>query len=89
LLNLKILIVNIHNYYIFTAVCINCGAIGVKHSFYTKLRNFCSQACVKATMEKSAIYWSGETQNKNIAEDLESSSTSVNDEHLFTEMVCF
>jgi len=40
-------------------------------------------------MEKSAIYWSGESQNKNIAEDLESSSTSVNDEHLLTEMVCF
>lgn len=40
-------------------------------------------------MEKSAIYWSGESQNKNISEDLESSSTSVNDEHLFTEMVCF
>ncbi|XP_001946049.2 polycomb protein Sfmbt isoform X1 [Acyrthosiphon pisum] len=68
------------------AVCINCGAIGVKHSFYTKLRNFCSQACVKATMEKSAIYWSGESQNKDISEELESSSTSVKDEHVFTEM---
>lgn len=40
-------------------------------------------------MEKSAVYWSGESQKKNIAEELESSSTSVNDEHLFTEMVCF
>lgn len=39
-------------------------------------------------MEKSAVYWSGESQKKNIAEELES-STSVNDEHLFTEMVRF
>jgi len=40
-------------------------------------------------MEKSAVYWSGESQKKNIPEELESSSTSVTDEHLFTEMVCF
>jgi len=43
------------NYY-FIAVCENCGAIGVKHSFYTKLRNYCSQACVKAALEKSEIF---------------------------------
>lgn len=27
------------------AVCQNCGAIGVKHAFYTKERRFCSLAC--------------------------------------------
>lgn len=29
----------------FLAVCQNCGAIGVKHAFYTKERRFCSLAC--------------------------------------------
>lgn len=86
--NKIILIVNKHNYFLFIAVCKNCGAIGVKHSFYTKLRNYCSQACVKAAMEKSEVYLY-ESQNKNTVDELESSSTSVNDEHLFTEMVCF
>lgn len=28
-----------------TAVCKNCGAMGVKHAFYTKERQFCSLAC--------------------------------------------
>lgn len=77
---------DIHNY-IFTAVCENCGAIGVKHSFYTKLRNYCSQACVKAAMEKSEGI-SCEPQNKILTDVIES-STSVNNEQLFTEMVCF
>lgn len=29
------------------AVCERCGAIGVKHSFYTKERRFCSMACAR------------------------------------------
>jgi hypothetical protein len=33
------------------AVCEKCGAIGVKHSFYTKERRFCSQACAKSFNE--------------------------------------
>ena len=33
------------------AVCEKCGAIGVKHSFYTKERRFCSQACAKTFNE--------------------------------------
>lgn len=29
------------------AVCEKCGAIGVKHAFYTRERRFCSMACAK------------------------------------------
>jgi hypothetical protein len=33
----------------FTAVCEKCGAIGVKHAFYTKERRFCSRACARSS----------------------------------------
>lgn len=72
-------------YVCFIAVCENCGAIGVKHSFYTKLRNYCSQACVKAAMDKSGVLH--EPQETNITENIELSSTSVNYEQL-AETVC-
>lgn len=74
--------------YIFIAVCENCGAIGVKHSFYTKLRNYCSQACVKIAMEKSDVFVH-EPQKTNTCDETESSSTSINNEQMFSEMVCF
>lgn len=32
---------------VFAAVCERCGAIGVKHSFYTKERRFCSMTCAR------------------------------------------
>lgn len=32
---------------VFAAVCERCGAIGVKHSFYTKERRFCSMKCAR------------------------------------------
>lgn len=32
---------------LFTAVCEKCGAIGVKHAFYTRERRFCSMACAR------------------------------------------
>lgn len=31
----------------FPAVCEKCGAIGVKHAFYTRERRFCSMACAR------------------------------------------
>lgn len=34
-------------YLFISAVCERCGAIGVKHSFYTKERRFCSMACAR------------------------------------------
>nr|CAD7413853.1 unnamed protein product [Timema poppensis] len=33
------------------AVCAHCGAIGVKHAFYTRERNFCSQRCARENAE--------------------------------------
>uniref|UniRef100_A0A2S2QRS8 Polycomb protein Sfmbt n=1 Tax=Sipha flava TaxID=143950 RepID=A0A2S2QRS8_9HEMI len=63
------------------AVCKNCGAIGVKHSFYTKLRNYCSQACVKAAMEKSEVF-SFESQKDNTNNEEDSFSNFVNPEQL-------
>ncbi|KAG8255063.1 MBT domain-containing protein 1 [Homalodisca vitripennis] len=33
------------------AVCEKCGAIGVKHAFYTKERRFCSMNCVRGASE--------------------------------------
>lgn len=69
-------------------MCENCGAIGVKHSFYTKLRNYCSQACVKTAMEKSDVIVN-EPQKNNVCDKTESSSTSINNEQIFSELVCF
>lgn len=36
-------------FYLSTAVCEKCGAIGVKHAFYTKERRFCSRACARSS----------------------------------------
>ncbi|XP_037042262.1 polycomb protein Sfmbt isoform X3 [Bradysia coprophila] len=35
------------------AVCERCGAIGVKHSFYTKERRFCSMACARNDIDQT------------------------------------
>lgn len=35
------------NKYRLSAVCEKCGAIGVKHAFYTRERRFCSMACAR------------------------------------------
>jgi hypothetical protein len=43
------------------AVCEKCGAIGVKHSFYTKERRFCSQACAKSVNEVPSVANSNHT----------------------------
>ncbi|XP_058121001.1 polycomb protein Sfmbt [Anopheles ziemanni] len=37
------------------AICERCGAIGVKHSFYTKQRRFCSLSCARS-FESLRIY---------------------------------
>uniref|UniRef100_A0AAG5D4F7 FCS-type domain-containing protein n=1 Tax=Anopheles atroparvus TaxID=41427 RepID=A0AAG5D4F7_ANOAO len=37
------------------AICEKCGAIGVKHSFYTKQRRFCSLSCARS-FESLRIY---------------------------------
>jgi hypothetical protein len=32
-------------------VCEKCGAIGVKHAFYTRERRFCSLACARGSSD--------------------------------------
>lgn len=34
-----------------SAVCQKCGAIGVKHAFYTRERRYCSLACARGSVE--------------------------------------
>lgn len=36
-----------HEVWFISAVCEKCGAIGVKHAFYTRERRFCSMACAR------------------------------------------
>lgn len=35
------------------AKCESCGTVGIKDAFYTKQRNYCSAACVKAGQKKT------------------------------------
>ena len=39
----------IYSLLLLLAVCEKCGAIGVKHAFYTKERRFCSRACARSS----------------------------------------
>lgn len=39
-------------FFAFSAVCERCGAIGVKHSFYTRERRFCSMSCARNELER-------------------------------------
>lgn len=60
----------------------------MKHSFYTKQRNYCSQACVKTAMEKSDVFVH-EPQKNNVYDETESSSISGTNEQMFSESVCY
>lgn len=52
---------SIFRFFSVPAVCERCGAIGVKHSFYTKERRFCSMACARNELERLS-YSSGNNQ---------------------------
>ncbi|XP_011293988.1 polycomb protein Sfmbt isoform X2 [Musca domestica] len=43
------------------AVCERCGAIGVKHTFYTKSRRFCSMACARGELYSLVVNKQGFT----------------------------
>lgn len=59
-------IISIKSYYYFLiiilAVCERCGAIGVKHTFYTKSRRFCSMACARGELYSLVV------NNKTVTE---------------------
>uniref|UniRef100_A0A0A9XY93 Polycomb protein Sfmbt n=1 Tax=Lygus hesperus TaxID=30085 RepID=A0A0A9XY93_LYGHE len=45
------------------AVCEKCGAIGVKHAFYTRERRFCSLACARGSTDGPPPPSSSENEN--------------------------
>ncbi|XP_075153132.1 scm-related gene containing four mbt domains isoform X2 [Haematobia irritans] len=49
------------------AVCERCGAIGVKHTFYTKSRRFCSMACARGELYSLVVNKQGYTTQQQQA----------------------
>ncbi|XP_065347744.1 polycomb protein Sfmbt isoform X2 [Cloeon dipterum] len=56
------------------AVCEKCGAIGVKHAFYTRERRFCSLECAR-----------GEQKNQPAAEESSSEVAAMKEEEISQE----
>lgn len=65
--------------FLFAAVCEKCGAIGVKHSFYTKQRRFCSMTCARGFELTSHIQpsTSSSCNNNKTSMDEKSSLSSI------------
>ncbi|KAF7998240.1 hypothetical protein HCN44_009638 [Aphidius gifuensis] len=59
------------------AVCEKCGAIGVKHAFYTKERRFCSRACARSSefLQSQTIH--ADSTNSPLHNNNNSSSSSL------------
>lgn len=55
------------------AVCERCGAIGVKHSFYTKERRFCSMTCARGDFVMMQM------QAKEVFKQLDEKPQIIND----------
>ncbi|XP_063222708.1 polycomb protein Sfmbt isoform X2 [Bacillus rossius redtenbacheri] len=51
------------------AVCAHCGAIGVKHAFYTKERRFCSLLCSREFQEIERLKAKQQTTNRDVADN--------------------
>lgn len=58
------------------AVCEKCGAIGVKHAFYTKERRFCSRACARTSEFLQLQSLVDSTNSPSHGSDKSSSTTS-------------
>uniref|UniRef100_A0A336KNL0 CSON013286 protein n=1 Tax=Culicoides sonorensis TaxID=179676 RepID=A0A336KNL0_CULSO len=65
------------------AVCEKCGAIGVKHSFYTKQRRFCSMTCARgfelsgSSSSSSNIHQASTSNDKSNMDDKSSLSKNI------------
>ncbi|XP_020287040.1 polycomb protein Sfmbt-like isoform X3 [Pseudomyrmex gracilis] len=55
------------------AVCEKCGAIGVKHAFYTKERRFCSRACARSSEYNSLTADSTHSPSYSIDQPIQAS----------------
>lgn len=65
-----------------TAVCEKCGAIGVKHAFYTKERRFCSRACARSSEHTAPTADSTYSPSHSIETPTSVNSTSPNESKL-------
>lgn len=45
------------------AICEKCGAIGVKHAFYTRHRKYCSLACARGILDDGNIKETADEEN--------------------------
>lgn len=64
------------------AVCERCGAIGVKHSFYTKERRFCSMSCARNELERLSYAHSNANSQLNQQQQFSGSQTMQQQEDL-------
>ncbi|KAF4524651.1 hypothetical protein B566_EDAN013760 [Ephemera danica] len=53
------------------AVCEKCGAIGVKHAFYTRERRFCSLECSRGGQDSAPSIPQLDTANEELQEEVE------------------
>ncbi|CAG0880440.1 unnamed protein product [Cyprideis torosa] len=71
------------------ARCERCGAIGVKHAFYTKERKFCSLACARKIPSSTTTGTASETPGQSTSSAVTVPSTSaVRTVPLVTSSVC-
>lgn len=68
--------------YFVIAVCEKCGAIGVKHAFYTKERRFCSRACARSSEHTAPTADSTYSPSHSIEAPTSVNSTSPNETKL-------
>ncbi|TGZ47018.1 Polycomb protein Sfmbt [Temnothorax longispinosus] len=61
------------------AVCEKCGAIGVKHAFYTKERRFCSRACARSSEYSTPTADSTYSPSHSTDQPISVSQTSSNE----------
>ncbi|XP_033248905.1 polycomb protein Sfmbt isoform X2 [Drosophila miranda] len=59
------------------AVCERCGAIGVKHTFYTKSRRFCSMACARGELYSLVLNNKMETTGATTSNNQSTSSSPL------------
>ncbi|KAL9927865.1 scm-related gene containing four mbt domains isoform 1-T3 [Glossina fuscipes fuscipes] len=65
------------------AVCERCGAIGVKHTFYTKSRRFCSMACARGELYSLVV--NNKSTNQQHQHQRENMESLLNDQQLQSE----
>lgn len=73
-------------YIYFTAVCEKCGAIGVKHAFYTKERRFCSRACARSSEHTAPTADSTYSPSHSVDQPVSGKQISLNETKASTDV---